>query len=314
MLNFLKLIRIQNLLIIFVTMYLTRYCILIPIIELNEIAKGFTDLQFFLLVLGTVLIAGGGYAINDYFDAKIDFINKPEKTLVGIKIKRRVAMATQIAFNILGIVIGVYLSYIIKGYSLLFLFMMSILALGLYSFYLKRRLFIGNFTIALLTGLIPLAAVFYETKIITQQNFETFIEYNFDLNIVLSYALGYSMFAFLTNLAREIIKDIEDIKGDNELGRLTIPIVLGVKKAKIIITSILFFIIALLGFINLQQYQYKEIESFIYFVVFVQLPMFYLIYHLWKSDSPKDYSSTGNILKFIMLFGILSMLVFKYTL
>lgn len=314
MINYLKLIRTQNLLIIAATMFLTRYCILLPIIELNDLSPGFNLFQFSLLVLGIMLIAGAGYAINDYFDAKIDFINKPKKILVGVKIKRRVAMATQIVFNTVGVIIGGFLSFKIKDYSLVTLFVMSTLTLGLYSFILKRKLFIGNLAIAILAGVIPFVAVFYETKIITQNNLELFIQYNFDLNIVLIYALGYSGFAFLTNLAREIIKDIEDIKGDKINGRNTVPIVYGVVNTKYFITAILLVIMGLLGFINWQQFIFEEYISFGYFIVFVQLPLIFLIYNLWTTKEATQYRLTGNILKFIMLFGIMSMIVFKYTL
>jgi len=115
MLPFIKLIRIQNLIIIATTQYLMRYAIIEPILKINKFELQFSDLNFFILVFSTVLLSAAGYVINDYFDTKTDTINRPNNVIVGRKISRRTAMSIHISFNIIGIIAGFYISY--KIYS-----------------------------------------------------------------------------------------------------------------------------------------------------------------------------------------------------
>ena len=99
MLSFLKLIRIQNLLIIAFTQYMVRWCILYPIFKVCKYDLQMSNFQFFLLSLSTVMIAAAGYAINDYFDVRIDKVNKPERMIIDKGVKRRVAIGAHTVIN-----------------------------------------------------------------------------------------------------------------------------------------------------------------------------------------------------------------------
>ena len=114
---FLRLIRVQNLLIIALTQYLMRYCIVEPIAQLIgnggvvDVVLQLSNLDFFLLSLSTVMVAAAGNIINDYFDLRIDRVNKPEKIIVGRYIKRRVAMGAHLVINGIGLVLGAYVAF-----------------------------------------------------------------------------------------------------------------------------------------------------------------------------------------------------------
>ena len=127
--GFFQLIRYKNLIIIVLTLYLLRYCIVQPLLQLNGLELQLTNVHFFLLVMSTVFLTAAGYVINDYFDRKTDMVNRPDKVIVGKKIKRRTAMLMHIVLNVLGIVLGLYISYYIGylSFGIIFIFFAGIL-------------------------------------------------------------------------------------------------------------------------------------------------------------------------------------------
>ena len=249
-LDFLKLIRYKNLLIIVITQYLMRWCVIAPFLNTINQEMQFSEGLFALLVLSTVLIAAAGYAINDYFDVKTDFANHPESVIVGTKISRRWAMTYNNIFNFIGVAIGFWISYKIELINLGFLFLFVSGGLWFYSALYKKQLIIGNLIVALFAALVPLLTVIYEipllNKVITPNRppVEATV-----VSIMFLYITGYSVFAFFTTLAREILKDIEDIEGDDISGRQTIPVTWGIKTSKSIVISILSIILILLSII-----------------------------------------------------------------
>src|SRR5688572_26195329 len=110
MLAFLKLIRLPNLLIIAFTQYMIRLCLIEPILNLSGLQLQMTDWEFGLLVLATVFVSAGGYIINDYFDVRIDHINKPNLLVIDNGVKRRIAMGAHAVFSFAGVAIGIFLS------------------------------------------------------------------------------------------------------------------------------------------------------------------------------------------------------------
>jgi 4-hydroxybenzoate polyprenyltransferase len=169
----LKLIRWQNLLIIVITMCLMRYAILSSV--LGKIGVGLYSLagrttamslqmpliDFILLVFATILIAAGGYVINDYFDIKTDLINRG-KVIVGTKIPRRQAMMWHNILNVLGVAMGFFISWR-TGY--IWMGILFLLVSGLLYFYsasYKRQFLIGNVIVALLIAMVPMLVVLYE--------------------------------------------------------------------------------------------------------------------------------------------------------
>lgn len=314
MLAFLKLIRIQNLLIIAFTQYVVRWCIVYPIIKVSSTyyTLQLSEFKFFLLVLSTVMIAAAGYIINDYFDVKIDKVNKPERMVIDKGVKRRVAIGAHTLINVLAIGIALYVAYSIGSWRLALVHFLCAGGLWFYSTTFKRQFLIGNVVIALFTALVPLIAVVYDMLPIYRQYIP--IEENLSFAPVWKYTIALSFFAFITTLLREILKDIEDLDGDKEFGCKTMPIVLGIKTTKNIAMFIAFITIVCLGIIQLEFFKFKETDyvSIIYFIVALQLPFLFLIYKIKTAQEKKQFRFAGNFSKFIMLMGIFYLFVFAY--
>ena len=200
----LKLIRYPNLAIIALTQFLTALFLL----ENSSFLGLLANLQFILLILSTLLIASGGYIINDYYDIKIDYVNKPDRVVIGKHLKRRHVLVIHSFFNGLGILLGIFVSWWIVGINILATFL-----LWLYSNLLKRLPLWGNLVVSFLTGL----SVFV-VYILFRQNLELIAM--------------YSVFAFFISLIREIVKDLEDIEGDEKFGCRTLPIAVGLVATK----------------------------------------------------------------------------------
>ncbi len=310
---FIKLIRIQNLIIIALTQYLLRYFIIKPLVE----AKGFdlvmSHIDFFLLSLSTVLIAAAGFVINDYFDLKIDRINKPEKIIIGKHIKRRIAMGAHIVMNILGFTIGVYVAYVVGNWNLAFIQVFAILSLWFYSTNFKFDLLAGNIIIAMMAALIPLMVGLYEVPLLNRDlelMYAQLIEaYDFNFNYVAYWTIGYAVFAFLMTFAREITKDMADIEGDEVYGASTLPIKWGTTAAKIIIAVL--YLLVIIGVTIVQQIVLRDKISLSYAAILICVPLIYTTYITFKSKERKQYLSASNFNKTISLFGILYALLFS---
>lgn len=312
MISFIKLIRLPNLLIMAFTQYMVRYCVLIPTLNLQAHDIGYslltvqmTEFDFFLLILSTLFIGAAGYIINDYFDVSIDRINRPDSNVVGKSVKRRIAMISHIIINFIGVSLGIYLSW---KYNFLrlgaMIFISAPLLLWFYSTNLKRRFLIGNLVIALLSGIVPMVVVLFEIPLI-YKSFPILISNNsLDLSGILTVVQFIALFAFVITLMREIIKDLEDYEGDIEYGCKTMPIVLGVAPTKIVLVIILGLVITTLGWLQYLQLAAEDWTSLIYFLVLLQMPLFYLAYRILTSKGKKDWRFASITIKFIMVAGI----------
>jgi 4-hydroxybenzoate polyprenyltransferase len=182
--------------------------------------------------------------------------------------------------------------------------------LWFYSTTFKRQFFIGNFVIALFTALVPLIAVIYDMIPIYRQYIP--IEENLSFRSVWEYTFALSFFAFITTLLREIIKDMEDVDGDREFGCKTMPIVLGINASKNIAIVIALATLVSLGFIQHMFWIIDDMNSFIYFIVALELPLLFLIFKIKTAHEKKQFRFAGNLSKFIMLMGICYLLLFAY--
>jgi 4-hydroxybenzoate polyprenyltransferase len=315
----LSLIRWQNLLIVILSMVLMRYAVIEPLIGKIEVIllKGigealpmelqFPWYDFVILVAATVFITAGGYVINDYFDIKTDLINKG-KVIVGTKIPRRQAMMWHNIFNITGVIAGFYISWK-AGYiwmGTLFLIVSGLLYF--YSASYKRQFLIGNIIVAVLTAMVPLLVVIYEWPALYRY-YAVYAIILPDINFIFFWVGGFAVFAFLTTLTREIIKDIEDFEGDIAYGRKTLPIVIGVVTSKIVSVSLIIITIALLYIIwHLFVNDYITLG---YISVTVVLPLLFVIYKIIISRNRKQLHAASSIMKIVMLMGILYSLVVK---
>lgn len=310
-----RLIRFPNLVIIVATQYAMRYLLMEPLLPSDDFNLQFGDVQFFLLVLSTVFIAAAGYIINDYFDTRADLINKPSRVVVGIQISRREAMTMHAMLNIVGLGIGIYLAFYVKLPVLSFVFLMATGLLWFYSTNYKRQFLVGNLSVAFLTGLVPLMVVLFEIPMLNREYGAVMLRHNTNFNYMIAWVGGFSFFAFLTTLIREVIKDAEDFEGDRAYGMKTVPIVLGSFWTKLSLVLLIGFTMAMLVYL-LVKYIIFSVEpadyiSLIYFVLFLLAPLILLILQVILAKDKKGYHRASNLIKLIMLTGILySVLVF----
>lgn len=276
-LAFLKLIRSVNLIILGFTQYMCRYFI---------IGKGedsFTtillDWRFFLLVASTVLVAAAGYIINDYYDIKIDLINKPKRVVLGKILHRRIALVSHTILNMIACLFAIFL-----GRDIFIIILLTTLLMWFYANQLKRIALLGNLLISLLTGIaVYLPALLYAPS---QQV------------LVL-----YAFFAFFISLIREIIKDMEDMKGDEEFGCRTLPIIWGLRKTKRFI-----YLVGVLSISSICVILYFADSTIQLYFLMLPGPLFgWLGIRLFHADTSVQFLWLSNFCKWIMLVGVISM-------
>jgi 4-hydroxybenzoate polyprenyltransferase len=238
------------------------------------------DWRLYVLSASTILMAAGGYIINDYYDVKIDLINKPERVVVGKSIRRRYALLFHTMLSVLGVALGLLLNWKIALINFLSGFL-----LWWYSNFLKRQPLVGNVAVAVLTG----ASVYVVAVLFDPVN---------------KLIMGYAFFSFFITLLREVIKDMEDLKGDNTFGCKTLPIVLGVRKSK---SFMYLFAMISLGFIAWLNYSYIGLAGWM-LAVFILLPVALILIGLSAADTVKDFYRLSQCCKIVLLLGVLSMI------
>jgi 4-hydroxybenzoate polyprenyltransferase len=310
--KYLKLVRWPNLLMVAITMYAIRHALIAPILAVNEMSLQMPNFQFFLLVVSTVFITAGGYVINDYFDIRTDRVNRPNEVLIGTSIKRRVAMALHSVLNVVAIFIAFGLSIEIGYWEFGLLFVSMTGLLWYYSTHYKRQFLIGNLIVSFLTAIVPFVVLMYEIPRLNKFYSSWLIENHTNFIHIVRWVLAYSFFAFITNLIREIIKDIEDFEGDAAFGRNTLPVVLGIGKTKFVLYALI--VVELTSMITVYFLFLEDIYSLIFFLVFFLLPLLYLIYKIYKANERRHYTLASTLVKFIMLAGILYLSVVYYNL
>jgi 4-hydroxybenzoate polyprenyltransferase len=305
---FLKIIRLPNLILIAITQYFVRHYLMVEyyfdgrVYSKRNLDYTLGNFDFFLLVLSTVLVASAGYIINDYFDTKIDRINKPDRIVIDKGIKRDKAIYLHWILSAVAVLLGFYLAWKIGHLKFGFIHLLSVGLLWFYSTTFKREFFIGNLIVAVLTGMVVLLVGLYEPKIY-QTSHSSF-----------NFILGYGFFAFIISLAREIIKDMEDIKGDAAHHCRTVPIVMGIKGGKIIAAIFLSGIMVFIGYLQLTQYTSGDMMSLWYFLLALQLPLIFTIGLTFTAKTKRDFHLAGLFAKGVMAAGVFSMLIFYYSL
>jgi 4-hydroxybenzoate polyprenyltransferase len=304
MVAFLKLIRYKNLLMVLLTMVLTKYAII------NSFTTLF-DFQFTLLIVSILCITASGYIINDIFDVKADVINKPAKVFIGKSISKKNAQFVYLILIILGFLFGVYASYLKGDFSYSIFFIGTIILLFWYSKTLKKIAFIGNIVVSFLTTLTLLIVFVFELESVNSAAtiFEAIVNF-FRLIPTAIALLCYIIFAFSITLIREIIKDIEDIKGDYSLKRKTLPILIGINRTKNVALVISAFVFLFLVFILKVELIHFPL-LFWYAILFIILPFTWFFYKLNSAKTIMNFSKLSRLLKLIMCFGILSMLFIR---
>lgn len=237
------------------------------------------DPKLYILVFCTVLITAAGYMINDYYDVKIDYVNRPHEVVVGKGIKRRVVIFLHSLLNFTAIGLGYFIAPRIALMNFLAAFL-----LWFYSNRLKREPLIGNLAVAFLTGLsVYLVALYFQKSELL--------------------VFTYAVFAFFLNLIREILKDIEDRPGDRKHGCRTLPIVLGFRKTKQVIFVIaICFVCAIL----IITFEINKAELFYYFGA-LGIGFIWFMWKIYVADRKDHFTHLSAFAKVLMLIGTMSM-------
>ena len=309
MMQFLKVFRPPNLAIIILTQYLIRYCLLNPFYTSSGISFSISAFNFALLVLATLLIAAGGYIINDILDVESDKINKPDKVWIGKLMTKKRAYLLYFTLTIIGVIIGFYLSFYI-GYIMFGLIFVAIaLLLYFYSTTYQKIAILGNIAISFLSAMVILIVWLYEFFALRSQPV-LFAEVMPDLKYISSLVQSYAVFAFLTSILREIVKDIEDREGDMKAGYRTLSVVYGVGKTKTFVIVLTVITMVALGFGQYFLFEHNLMMVFWYLMIAVQSLFAYLLYMTIKAKKKEDFKTVSDAAKIVMVAGILSMQLF----
>lgn len=298
--NYLKLIRYQNLLLLAFMQLIFRYGFL----KFQNIFLSLSDWQYALLVLSTVLIAAAGYIINDIMDQETDYDNKPESAIVGKSISEKTAYNLYFILNITGVGIGYYLANVINKPSFAGAFIIISATLYMYATSLKQMLLIGNIIVALLLSFSILIIGLFDLLPATYDGNQA------EMGIMFSILIDYAVFAFIINFIREIIKDMEDIDGDYNQGMSTLPIAIGVSQtSKVVAALVLISTAVLLWYINSNLMESKLYFAVIYGLILLVGPMIFIAIKVWNAKTKKEFHLLSIVLKWVIFFGILSILV-----
>lgn len=300
--NYLNLIRYQNLLFIALVQIFIKYSLFQPF-GIDTVLSSF---NFALLVIATLCIAAAGNIINDIYDVEIDRINKPDKVLIGKTISEKNANRLFIILNITGVAIGFYLANSIQKPGFAALFVAISAMLYLYASYLKGMLIVGNLLVSVLVAMsLIIVALFDLLPAITTQNLDAQSE-------VFKIVLHYALFAFCINLIREIVKDLQDINGDKKGGMNTLAIALGRKR-----TITIVFVLGVFMVLGVVYYMYEHLYNvqflLLYFLFALVAPLLYFCVKAWDAETKKQYAFLSKLLKIIMFLGICSIPLFQFV-
>ncbi|MDO9633767.1 MAG: geranylgeranylglycerol-phosphate geranylgeranyltransferase [Paludibacter sp.] len=281
-----------------------RQFVIAPLLQTYGFNVFSETLALYLLIAASVLIVAGGYVLNDYFDMKIDAINKPDKQLVGKVISKQTAMLTHQILTFLGVISGLLLAWYVRSFTLGFLFIVGPGLLWFYSASYKRQLIIGNLVVAVIAGMSFLIIGITEMAFL-QKKFGNLI---FETPIpaqIYAWTGGFAIFSLLLTWIREIIKDLEDEYGDRELECRTMPIVWGTRKTKIVLWAMILLTITLLFMTNHFFIPFEGTFTLRYIIFGLTLPLVALSYLILRAKNRNDYHQASGLTKFIMLIGIL---------
>lgn len=306
----LKLVRWPNLMIIVVTHFIMRYFVLKPLLGAFGLRLQLPFAEFLMLSFSVVFISAAGYVINDYFDRRTDMINKPGRVIIGRYIDRRYAILFHIIFNVIAVSLGGYVCMSIHIPELIVVFLIVIGVLWFYSTTYKRQLLIGNFIVSLFAGLVPFMVLLFEVPLL-QENYGGILPLvGAKMGLFVAWIGGFSLFAFLSNFIREIIKDTQDYEGDTVYGRNTVPIVWGIGKTKWVLLVLHAVFVVLLLLINIVFI--RNYFSFIYTILLLVVPLIVNAFFIQQAKNAGDYKKASNLMKIIMVAGISFAIFAKY--
>lgn len=309
--DILQLVRWSNLLFLAMLVWLMEKWVAVPV--LNKAAFGEQLPWFVLLLVGAaiVLIAAGGYVINDYFDVKIDRINRPDELIVTRSVSKPDAMRLSVILSSAGVVCGIAAAVLLRSLTLGILFVVVPGLLWFYSSSYKRLFMVGNLTIALLAGLTPMLVAMTNVAVL-QLRYETILPFTTLPHDLYAWLGGFALFAFLLTWIREIVKDLQDQMGDRELECHSMPVVWGETGTRVFVTVLIVLTLAIVGHLWWHVLPFPVSWTSLstrYIILGVVIPLLGALWLLWAAKIPSDYKTCQQVVKLTMFLGMLYSIV-----
>ena len=304
---YLQLLRVGNLTFVAILLYVMEKWVATPLLQLEQFGELMPWWILTLLIVSVIGIAAGGYVINDYFDVKIDRINRPDNLVVTRIISRDAAMNLFYGLTAVGVIAGTVVAWWAHSWTLLFTYVVIPGLLWFYSASYKRMFLVGNLVVAFASAIVPLLVAIANADYL-HHLYQNALAYSPIVGELYVWTGGFAIFAFLLTWVREIVKDIEDIEGDREMECRTLPIVWGDKVAKIIATLLLMAIAILIVYMLFAvlpfSHEWKSLPT--RYVVFgLIVPILCSIVLLWAANNRTEYHRVQTIIKFAMFMGML---------
>lgn len=282
LLSMLSVVRGYNIFAVVIAQYLAALFIFSP---QKSLKLTLTNKSLFLIVLATVFVIAAGYIINNFYDEEKDKINKPQKSKIDHLVSQKTKLSVYFTFNLIGCLLGFIISIKAGIFFTTYIFL-----IWFYSHKLKKHA-IPRLISATVLSLLPFFVIFVFYK-----NFSSLI-------------FVHASFLFFILLIKELIKDLENIKGDLLINYKTIPIKYGERKTKIII-----FILALLTLLPLTIIlTYEEIGGMKYYFYFAITVLIFTIIYLFWANHVKQYNTLHNVIKVLIVIGIFSLMLIDYN-
>ncbi len=274
--SLLSVIRGYNILVLIAAQYLAAIFIFSP----NKVLRNVVfDLHLFFIVLATISVVAGGYIINNFYDSKADKINRPIKAGLDSLISQKTKLSLYFLLNF----IGVLVAFLVSWRAALF-FSVYIFGIWFYSHKLKKFPLTGLLAATSLT-LLPFFAVFVYFK-----NFSKII-------------FVHAAFLFLVIMVRELVKDLENLKGAVISNYSTFPVAYGERKTKLLSVFLLFLTLVPVVFL----FNYPAISYMQYYFYVAMFSLIIIGVILFKSDKTRHYTIIHTALKLLLLLGVFSL-------
>lgn len=313
--DIMRLLRWQNLLFIAILMWVLEKWVVVPLLYAygNGLPEVLPPLILWLLILSTVLIAAGGYVINDYFDIKIDRINRPDRVIVGETMSKPTAMRLSIGLSAAGIILGGLAAWLCSSWTLGIVILLTPGLLWFYSSAYKRQFIIGNLIVAFASALVPMLLGLANEGMFLPFLLERdlgplYSQLQPVVRVIYVWLGGFTLMIFLYTWIREILKDLQDQMGDRELECRTLPIKLGELWTKIILTLMICLTTGLLCWFAFGLLPFPHTWSSLnvrYLVFGLIIPLLCVMALTWAARIPSDYRNAQRLMKFAMFLGLL---------
>ena len=298
----LRLFRIPNLAILVGTVYLVAQQVIYPPLIQNKILSQLTPNELYLVLFIVVCIGGGGYLFNDIVDVEADKANG-RTVVIDHFITRHLALVMYYFITLAPLVAVFSLVIELERPALFWGYISLVLLFWAYNKYLQSIAVAGNITVALLCSLgiiLPLYLEYPSISVLLEIDPK---EYHF----ILSTIIFFSTFAFLSNLAREIIKDIEDIDGDRRANQRTLPIITSIDRSKNVVGVIMTLLAICIGFFAFS-ITTLPLYSKIISLILLTVPLGVLGWQTIKANQKEDYTLISQIWKAYFVCGVLAII------